>query len=295
MKLLVIGASGFVGRHLLKHARAAGHDAVGTQSQPRGGDLVPFDLTRDRLAERFPSSWFSGEPVHVVLSAAIPQPDRCRLERDLAFATNVTGAIRLLQDAAALGASPAFLSSSFVFDGRCGGYGDRDVRMPISEYGRHKTEVETFVETALPSGLTLRLDKTVGDDPGEHHLLSEWWNLSREGRPIRCIEGQDFSVTLVDDVARGVLLACQRGLRGTFNLASPEHCTREELARRFLKAAGLSVPVTSVPQSELGFADPRSLRSWLDSSALIRATGLTFTSIDSMLASFLQRVAVQHH
>jgi dTDP-4-dehydrorhamnose reductase len=292
VKILIVGASGFVGRHVLRLALAAGHDAVGTQSHHRGGQLIPLDLTHDRLADCLPLSWFADESAFVVLSAAIPSPDRCRLERNVAYQTNVTGAIRLMSDAVTLGAVPIFLSSSFVFDGYRGGYADQEPRSPISEYGRQKAEVELFVERELPRGLVLRLDKTIGDDPREHHLLTEWWTQATTGRPIRCIEGQDFSVTLVDDVARGILLACERGLRGTYNLASPEHDTRERLAHRFLDAARLVVPVTSVSQSQLGFADPRSLKSWLESGAFMRATGLTFTPSRDIFASFLQRTSV---
>ena len=297
VKILVVGASGFVGKHILRQALRAGHDAIGTQSQDRGGDLIHFDLTRHRLHDRIPRSWFEGgTPVRVVLSAAIPSPDRCRLERDLAYATNVTGALQLLRDAGDLGAAPVFLSSSFVFDGHRGNYGDLEARTPISEYGRHKTEVEETLERTMPDALVLRLDKTVGDDPAEHHLVTEFWKLAREGKTIRCIEGQDFSVTLVDDVARGTLLACERRLAGIYNVANPEHYTRVELARLFLEASGMSVPVEAVPQSQLGFADMRSLKSWLDSTRLMQATGLAFTPVRTIFESFLQKtrsVAVQ--
>ncbi|HVZ23112.1 MAG TPA: sugar nucleotide-binding protein [Vicinamibacterales bacterium] len=293
MRVLVIGASGFVGRHILRGARAAGHESIGTQSIDRGGELLPFDLARDRLSNRVPQRWLEAGPFWVIIAGAIPQPERCRAERDLAFATNVSGTMQAIRDAVSLGAIPVFLSSSFVFDGKRGGYGDHDARAPISEYGRHKARVEEFIEQEVPTALTLRLDKMVSDDPTEHHLLSEWWGLGSAGVPIRCVADQDFSVTLVDDVARGVLCGCERHLSGTYNLASPQHFLRLDLAKTFLEMAGFSVPVFPVSQAELGFSELRSEKSWLDSSAFVRATELTFTNVHTVCASFLDRV--RHH
>lgn len=290
MKFVVVGASGFIGGHILKAARTAGCAAIGTQSRPRGGELLPFDLRTDRLRDRVPAGWFGGTPrTVVVVAAAVPQLDQCRREPVVSFETNVTGTVRALQDASDAGAVPVFLSSSFVFDGRRGQYGDRDPRTPSSEYGRHKAQVEEIIETSMPTALVLRLDKTIGDDPAEKHMLSEWWTLAQQGGPIRCIQDQVFSPTLVDDVARGVLLACRSELTGIYNLAGPEPYGRADLAEKFVRRTGLPVRVTTATQQELGFADLRPERSSLDSSALMRATGLTFTTMDTVFESFLRK------
>jgi dTDP-4-dehydrorhamnose reductase len=289
MKLIVVGASGFIGGHILRAAREAGVEALGTQSTARRQDLTVFDLRRDRLEDEFRDACLEGQ-VHVIVAAAFSQIDRCLLERDTSHAVNVDGTIRLLRDAVSLGAVPVFLSSSFVFDGRRGDYGDHATHSPISEYGRQKAEVERFVMQELPGALVLRLDKTVGDDPAEKHLLSEWWDAVQARRPIRCIQDQQFSPTFVDDVARGVVLACRQELRGVLNLTNSECLLRSELAEQFVAESGAASEVVQVSQSDLGFADLRPEKSSLDSSRFVRATGLRFTPMHQVMMSFLDKV-----
>jgi len=292
MRLIVVGASGFIGGHILRSAREAGVEALGTQSTARRQELTVFDLRRDRLEEKFGDACLDGQ-VHVIVAGAFSQIDRCLLERDTSHAVNVEGTIRLLRDAVSLGAVPVFLSSSFVFDGRRGHYGDHDAHSPISEYGRQKAQVERFVTQELPGALVLRLDKTVGDDPAEKHLLSEWWDAVTKCRPIRCIQDQQFSPTFVDDVAQGVVLACRQGLRGVLNLTNSECFLRSELAEQFVAESGAVSEVVQMSQTDLGFVDLRPEKSSLESSAFVRATGVRFTPMHQVMTSFLDKVRRQ--
>jgi dTDP-4-dehydrorhamnose reductase len=289
---LIVGASGFIGRYILAEARRAGVVAIGTQASARRPDLLRFDLARDRLdrAAIAPVLDSDGD-AWLVVAAAFSQIDRCRLERDVSYRINVEGTIRLLRDSAALGLRPVFLSSSFVFDGRGGGYGDRDARAPISEYGRQKAEVEGFIERELPAALVLRLDKTVGADPSERHLLSEWWAAATRGCAIRCIANQLFSPTLVDDVGRGVVVACRRRLSGIYNLANAEAWSRADLARLFVGMAAPGTAIEEVSQHDLGFADLRPERTTLDSRAFVAATDVVFTPMQAVVGSFLRAVS----
>lgn len=289
MTVVVIGASGFIGSHILRAARDAGLHAIGTQSAAARPDLHHFDLRTDRL-DALLSRIEVQRPLFVVLAAALAQIDRCRAERSLSRLINVDGTIRVLREAVALDARAVFLSSSFVFDGRDGNYLEGSPHSPISEYGRQKAEVEAFVEHDLPGGLALRLDKTIGDCPGEQHLLTEWWKNIVANAPIKCIRGQRFSPTLVNDVAKGVLLACRHDLRGVYNLCAPACYLRADLAARFVAEAGGSVPVIEETQGDLGFVDLRPERSSLNPAAFMAATSFAFTSMDDVMATFIGRV-----
>jgi dTDP-4-dehydrorhamnose reductase len=292
MKFVVVGASGFIGRRILAEARRSGATAVGTQCRAGQSGLVRFDLLCDRLVDAAirPIVHADGD-AWIVIAAALSQIDRCLLERDVSYRINVEGTIRLLRDAVSLGLRPVFLSSSFVFEGGRGGYGDRDARAPINEYGRQKAEVESFIESELPATLVLRLDKAVGDDPTERHLFSEWWAAATNGCAIRCIANQVFSPTLVDDIGRGVVAACQRRLSGIYNLANGETMSRAALARRFAEMAALPTRIEEVSQDALGFADLRPERTGLDSRALVAATDMEFTAMRTVLRAFLRAVS----
>ena len=291
MRVVVIGATGFVGRHTLAYLRSLGHDVLGTcSSGPRDG-LINFDLLRQRITGCVPASFFEpGAPVIGLIGAAITQIDRCAREPEFSQRVNVDGTIRLIDDLVAQGAKPVYLSSSFVFDGSVGYYPDDYPHSPISVYGRHKSAVEQYVREHVPDGLVLRLDKIVGDDPSERHLFSEWWGWVTAGRPIVCIDQQIISPTWVADVAKAIGLACERQLTGVYNTANTELYSRAELAKQFLDAIGREGQIVCRSQEALGFLNLRPLKSSLDSARFIEATGMRWTPMREVFRRFMKRL-----
>jgi dTDP-4-dehydrorhamnose reductase len=287
LKFIVVGASGFVGRHLLAHLKSAGLEAVGTQAQSRQAGLATFDLLRDRLGDCIEKSFFDGE-VHVVIAAVVSNMDRCLSDRETSYEINVGKTIQLVEDVRALHAIPVYYSTNFVFDGREGSYTDCAPYSPANEYGRQKAEVERYIR-AVPGALVARLSANVGDMPHEDHLFSQWYRLITEGRPICCIEGSVISPTYVEDVARAIVLACQLGLTGVYNVANPEFFHRDELARQFCDALGeKGTEVINKPLKEFNFLDNRALKSHLDSSKFIRETGMRFTPMREVMRNFIR-------
>jgi dTDP-4-dehydrorhamnose reductase len=292
MKFLVIGASGFIGRHILHRLVAAGHAALGTQTASKDPKLIEFDLLRDRIAPCLPADFVRNEARgFAVICAALSQIDRCLRERDVSYAINVTHTIQLIQDVKAMGLQPVFLSTGSVYDGSIGYYDEAPLHCPINEYGRHKAAVETFIRDHVPSAVVLRLDKVVGDDPRENHLFSEWYSALAQNQPLVCIEGQLFSPTLVDDIGRALELTCERGLLGVYNVANPEFFSRDELARQFVLALGKKREVACKPQSFFNFCDPRGLKSYLDSTKFITTTGFRFTSMREVMKNFIAKAS----
>ncbi|MCF7837924.1 MAG: sugar nucleotide-binding protein [Candidatus Marinimicrobia bacterium] len=294
MNLFFLGASGFVGRHALARARAAGHAAWGTRTRPAADDLIPFDLRRDRLApilERLPRD--PNQPSFGILCASIRQIDQCRQDPAASRAVNCTGTIAALTDFARADFTPVFLSTSYVFSGATGNYTEADPPAPVCEYGRQKLEVEQWLTTHHPQALILRLDKIVGAARAEAHLFSEWQTWLAAGRPLVCIANQTFSPTDVEDIGCSMLLACERRLAGIWHTANPEPFTRAGLARQFCAQMGHPANVIEKPLSAFDFADPRPLNTRLDAARFIRATGQRYTPMAATIAAFRQSPARQ--
>lgn len=286
-KFMIVGASGFIGRHTLAQARALGYEAIGTASQSRSEGLVGLDLARDRLTEKVPTSFFkTEEPVFVIISAAISKIDVCHREPEVTRTINVTNTLRLMEDAAALGAHPVFLTSNVVFDGRAGYYTENEPHSPISEYGRQKAEIETYCRSHHPDWFLVRLDKVVGDDPAEKHLFTEWYRWSQANQPILCMTNHIFSPTHVGDVAKAVILGCTQGLAGLFNVCNNEYFCRDELARQFFRILGREAQIVCKTQAELGFLDLRLEKAYMDASRFMEATGMHFTPMRQVMNQF---------
>ena len=293
MKVLVIGGSGFLGRHVLAEACRRGVPALGTSTQADRSGLVRFDLAEDRsIRDAVPAGFFDGpDSVRVVVCSCTTPMDRCRTDRDHAYRVNVTNTIRLIDDVCGLGARVVFISTSYVFDGTLGYYPEQWPHSPTSAYGQDKSAVDRHVTANHPESLVVRLDKIVGADPAERHPFTEWWELYRAGKPVVCIENQILSPTLVDDLAEAIATACRLGLRGAHHLTGPEAFPRDHLARHFFRTRGVSAEVVARPMAAFEFADPRPLNTYLDSSRFAAASGFRFTPMSVVMARFRDAVA----
>ncbi len=293
-KIIVIGASGFVGSHILSHVRGQGHAAVGTWCNSKRDGLLRFDMLNDSIETAVGKSFLKSEGgASGVICSAISKIDRCFSEKELSHKVNVEHTIRLLEEMTQLGIRPVFLSTDNVFDGSRGGYSEEDTPNPVNEYGRQKSVVERYVLENVPKALVLRLSKIVGSDPREQHMFSDWYQSVRQGRMILCIREQTFSPTCAGDVARGTLEGIRRNLTGLYHLVNPEVYSREELARDFLEVCGLDTDVVTKPVEEFGFLDKRALRTSLDGGRFERATGMSFTPMRDVMRSMRDRLEPQ--
>jgi nucleoside-diphosphate-sugar epimerase len=136
----------------------------------------------------------------------------------------------------------------------------------------------------------LRLDKVIEDDPLDRQLLSDLHKQLSEGKTIMCIAGNVFSPTFVDDVARALVLACEKDLGGLYHVANTEHFPREDFVRKVALSFGKKASIESVPLEKFNFSERRALKTYLDSSRFINKTGFHFTTIGEGLEAFKKRM-----
>ncbi len=289
LRLLVVGASGFVGRHLLAEAHRRSFSALGTQAKSQLPDLLRYDLRDTRIAEVLPSSLLTGDgPAWACVCAGFANVDACGRDPQTSRLVNVTNARRLIDDLAELGFRIVYFSTSAVFDGRSPLYDETMPPAPLHAYGRQKAEMEQFVASHHPSSLIVRLSKAVGADPAERHLFNEWEARVRQGQPIECIAGEAFSPTGVEDIAAAILRLIELGASGLYHVAGRESFERSELARLFLRTGGREALVVDRPPEHFGFVEPRQASSCLDNGKLVALTGSTFTPMPRLLDQFFQ-------
>ncbi len=290
MRILIIGASGFIGRSVLRYAKRAGHITVGTMYSTRGGDMVRFDMTHDDIRDAIPPDFLSANDTCAVICSAVTKIDECWKDKGRSYEINVNGTIRTLDKLNALGVKTVFLSSEAVFDGTRGYYDETIPTSPLNEYGRQKVEVEEHILSRVHRGLVIRLSMIVGDSPKDAHLFAVWLERVRRHDPIICIAGQIFSPTFVEDVAQGIVTALERKLEGLFHLANPEFFLRDELARQFVCAVGADADIVVKPLEEFTFPEKRALKTYLDGTRFAKATGMRFTSMREVLDKLRQNL-----
>ena len=273
--MIVVGASGLIGGLLMDEARRAGIEAIGTSHMhPRAG-LRSFDLTRRRLITLAPDI---GPDDWVVLLAAQVDPQRVSRNPEMALAVNVTGTLRLADEAMSRGAAVLFVSSEAVFDGTRGGYVEEDAPSPLTLYARCKVEVERALQAMGRASCIVRTGWTV--DPREVHahcpVSATYDALLAPGARM----ARDTLQTLTDahDTALTLRMLMSRNARGIYHVAAQPPVARSELARWIVESSrqGARMAFEEIDFASLSFAEPRPARPWINGNKLRTELNLSF-------------------
>jgi len=253
MRILVTGASGHLGRPVVKALRAKGHEVVGTyHSHPRPG-LRPLDVTD---AEACAACVRETAPDAIVHSAADRDPDSCARDPERATRLNVASTAHLL-DAMDPGTLFLFVSSDYVFDGEHAPYREDDERRPINHYGRTKVESEDLVRARAREWIATRIPWLYGvNDREEATVLTKTAKLVLAGTPVKMDHVAARYPTYIGDVAAAIAHLVDVGFRGPVHLTGPEKTTKYELTRRMAGWLGRDpsfvapdrAPVTPAPR-----------------------------------------------
>ncbi|MHC4472098.1 MAG: SDR family oxidoreductase [Planctomycetota bacterium] len=237
--LLLLGATGFVGAHLLE-ALADDHEVTAVRfSSPRfdarcrwrddpGGPEAMEELVA-RVAPRF-----------VVNASAMASIGACEDDPESARTVNARTTGAVARAAARAGARVVHLSTDQVFDGSRGSYREDDPPSPITVYGRTKVEGEKRAREACEDLVVLRLNLVYGRSIGPRPSSSDRMiAAAREGREIPLFVDEHRSPVSVLDAVSAVGELLRSPFTGTLHLGGPGRLSRFELGHAVLKRAGL--------------------------------------------------------
>ncbi|MES2025436.1 MAG: sugar nucleotide-binding protein [Pseudomonadota bacterium] len=231
MKLLTIGASGYIGKQL--YARAmTGFGGYGTSSV--GADRL-IQLRLDAPAD-FDYGLILPSDV-VFLTAAISAPDICAREHDRAWAVNVTGTSEFITQVIARGARVVFFSSDTVYGERSNTFDETAESQPAGEYAEMKSEVEKRF-LGSPLFKSIRLSYVFSREDKFTKYLS---GCAERGEEAELFHPFYRAIVHRDDVVEGALALAQRWdefPQQVINFGGPEVLSRIDFAD-CLKSAAL--------------------------------------------------------
>ena len=276
MRILVVGASGLIGSHLLAKAARLGDDSAGTtfgQQAPGlrrfdSGDTASFEALLDDV-----------RPDAVVHTAGFTWADGCEAEPERAMELNCRQPVELARRCHARGIRFAYFSSSYVFDGTNGPYDERAIPNPINVYGRTKAAAETELQRVTDgAALVLRVICVFGAESRRKNFACQVCDAMRAGRVMTLPSDQLGNPTWAGHIARVTLDLLGANESGVFHLggANPQ-CSRVEWAERLVETfreGGLSPAngfrLDGKPTVELGQAARRPLDGGIVSRRLTR-------------------------
>jgi dTDP-4-dehydrorhamnose reductase len=229
MRILLTGASGFLGQTFCREHSAA-HHITGLYRAHRpelpGVRLLRVDLTDHRaLAQVLAADYFDA----CVHTAALADPNACQLDPTTSQAINVHATANVADLCAEHGVALAFTSTDLVFDGRNAPYDETAPAAPVCLYGEHKLRAEAEVLARHPKALVCRMALLYGRTvPGARCLLDGMLQAVRCGQPLRLFADEFRTPLDAADGARGIMRALTSGVSGLLHLGGPERLSRLE-------------------------------------------------------------------
>jgi dTDP-4-dehydrorhamnose reductase len=283
-KLLVTGASGFLGWHICRAASAT-WQVVGTSfsnsTSIAGVETCSVDL---RDGDSVVGLLDALRPDAVVHAGALSQPNACEEEPERSEAINVGGTRILAEWCGDHGIPMVFTSTDLVFDGEHAPYAESDDAFPISIYGHHKLAAEQAVLEHVPNGAVCRLPLMYGDrDGAPASFIGPWVEKLKRGEPLSLFEDEIRTPASAAAVAEGLLMVLSEGTRGVLHLGGRERISRYDFGLKLAAAFGLSVEsIRRTKLADITMSAPRAADVSLDSG---RAFSLGYDpgSIDTQL------------
>ncbi|GBE04164.1 dTDP-4-dehydrorhamnose reductase [bacterium BMS3Abin09] len=266
-KLLISGASGFLGWNICQEAKG-NWEVHGTAfSNPvkvRGANIVRIDLTD---LKAFKKVFNDIKPDAVIHTAALTSPNYCQEHPDEAEKMNVDAAVNLAGLCADRNIPFVFTSTDLVFDGFNAPYREDSPVCPVNIYGEQKVRAEEGILKTYPSAAVCRLPLMFGEPTtvASGFFLS-MINALKEGDELHLFVDEFRTPVSGQTAARGLMLAVENA-RGLIHLGGKERISRFNFGLLMMDVLNVSeARLVRCSQKDLKMSAPRAPDLSLDSS-----------------------------
>ncbi|VXD24625.1 SDR family oxidoreductase [Planktothrix paucivesiculata] len=258
MNILVIGASGLVGSHLLQTCQQRGWNVMGTSHNVPQPGLIPLEITDETSVK---SLITQSQPKVVFLPAFLSNVDYCEQNPEETYQINVVGCLNVAQATREVGAKFIFYSSDYVFNGENGPYQEIDEPDPICVYGRQKLEVEHKISELLDNYLICRIAWVYGQEKQGKNFVLRLISTLKNHQTIRVPQDQIGSPTWANDIAEASCRLIEVEAKGLFHTTGSDCINRYQFAVKIAEMFGLDADlIIPVNTSQLNQVAPRPLK-----------------------------------
>jgi dTDP-4-dehydrorhamnose reductase len=282
MKCLVTGASGLLGRQVVRALEGA-YELVPIGFRHAGEGRRSVDLRDPEAVGRLVDEV---RPDIVVHGANYRDPDFCERNPKETRVLNV-GSVNTLCECLPRETLLVFISSDYVFDGEHPPYSEDSARHPLNLYGRCKAEAENLVRNRGHE-LILRMPLLIGAGPdgNPEGFIAKTLEQVRDRSPVQLDDQAIRFPTWTNDVAAALAFLLEKDARGCFHYSAERGGTKRGFALEIASLLNLPADHITVPR-EPAWGAPRPFNSAL-STDNIRDLGFSrFTDFADVVKKLL--------
>jgi len=238
MKIMLTGASGFLGRKIAQLAVEKGYDVYSVYNEHvvNIGTPIKLDLTdREKLLKTISER----RPNAIIHTAAYRDVEGCEINRDLAWRVNAEVTKDLATVSASVNAHLTYVSTDYVFNGEKGFYAEDDKPDPVNYYGYTKLRGEEFVRENAEEWCIARTSLIYGW--GSRPNFPTWLlsNLNQR-KEVKILTDQYLSPTLDKNLAEMLIEIAEGRIAGLLHTAGATRASRYEFALKLTEVFDLN-------------------------------------------------------
>lgn len=266
-KLLVTGASGFLGWNICQAAKRE-WKIFGTiftqQCEIADVNILKIDLTDFRELKKL---FQSINPDAVIHTAAQSDPNICQKNRTGSQKINVESSINIVGLCADYSIPCVFTSTDLVYNGLNAPYSEEDSVSPVSVYGEQKVLAERGMYERYPKVTICRMPLMFGTaETGATNFIQTMLKAEKEGRELRLFVDEFRTPIGPQNAVQGLFLALEK-VTGILHLGGNERISRYDFGKLLAENLGFNkIKLQPCKQKDMVMSAPRPPDVSLDST-----------------------------
>lgn len=191
-------------------------------------------------------------PDHIINFAAYTNVEEAENQKDdkngICFQVNAVGAKNVAAVAKSSDKHSVFISTEYIFDGtkENAPYVEEDIPRPVNWYGQTKLAGEQAVMDVGGKSAVVRISMPFSS----HYELKKdvarfFLGQLKDGNPVKAVEDQEITPTLVDDIANALSILLENNSTGIYHVSSKDSVTPLEFVKQIAETFKLDYSLIS--------------------------------------------------